>query len=286
MLKPFADRYDSMRALVETALAFTVASMANRSRRCAAPPRMQAARAASGRSTGRWTNRIRRASASRVTRPSTSRACWATTSACTTTAAPVGARHRLLQPLPGRRHRAGAARLRHAAAVARSDRAPAVERRAAASASRPALAGSRACTTSIGDLAPARLRGPHVPRRRAARQAPRQTVQLRAGDYIVPLDQDKARYAVETLEPLGHDSFFRWGFFNSVLEKKEAYSDYVFEDEAEKHAARRAGTGRQVRRPGRPPIRNCCRTRKRCSTSSSPTARATANRNGAAIRSS
>jgi hypothetical protein len=60
------------------------------------------------------------------------------------------------------------------------------------------------------------------------------TVQLRAGDYIVPLDQDQARYAVEMLEPLGHDSFFRWGFFNSVLEKKEAYSDYVFEDEAEK----------------------------------------------------
>ena len=57
-------------------------------------------------------------------------------------------------------------------------------------------------------------------------------VQLRAGDVIVPLDQDQARYAVETLEPLGHDSFFRWGFFNSVLEKKEAYSDYVFEDHA------------------------------------------------------
>jgi cytochrome c2 len=36
------------------------------------------------------------------------------------------------------------------------------------------------------------------------------------------------------LEPQAHDSFFRWGFFNSVLEKKEAYSDYVFEDEAEK----------------------------------------------------
>jgi hypothetical protein len=60
------------------------------------------------------------------------------------------------------------------------------------------------------------------------------TVRLRAGDYIVPLDQERARYAVEMLEPLGHDSFFRWGFFNSVLEKKEAYSDYVFEDEAEK----------------------------------------------------
>ncbi|TFW30294.1 M14 family zinc carboxypeptidase [Massilia horti] len=59
-------------------------------------------------------------------------------------------------------------------------------------------------------------------------------VKLGVGDYIVPLDQDNARYAVETLEPQAHDSFFRWGFFNSVLEKKEAYSDYVFEDEAEK----------------------------------------------------
>ena len=60
------------------------------------------------------------------------------------------------------------------------------------------------------------------------------SVLLRAGDYLVPLDQDRARYVVETLEPLAHDSFFRWGFFNSVLEKKEAYSDYVFEDEAER----------------------------------------------------
>lgn len=59
------------------------------------------------------------------------------------------------------------------------------------------------------------------------------SVLLRAGDVIVKLDQDRARYVVETLEPLAHDSFFRWGFFNSVLEKKEAYSDYVFEDEAE-----------------------------------------------------
>ena len=57
-----------------------------------------------------------------------------------------------------------------------------------------------------------------------------QTVELQAGDWWVPLDQDKARYAVETLEPQAHDSFFRWGFFNSILEKKEHFSDYVFED--------------------------------------------------------
>ncbi|MCG2584810.1 M14 family zinc carboxypeptidase [Massilia sp. TS11] len=57
-------------------------------------------------------------------------------------------------------------------------------------------------------------------------------VEAQAGDVIVWLDRGAARYAVETLEPQAHDSFFRWGFFNSVLEKKEAYSDYVFEDHA------------------------------------------------------
>lgn len=64
----------------------------------------------------------------------------------------------------------------------------------------------------------------------------RETLSLEAqpGDLIVPLDQERARYAVETLEPLAHDSFFRWGFFDSVLNRKEHFSDYVFEDEAER----------------------------------------------------
>ena len=57
-------------------------------------------------------------------------------------------------------------------------------------------------------------------------------VGVRKGDWWIPLDQDQARYAIETLEPQAHDSFLRWGFFNSVLEKKEAFSDYVFEDHA------------------------------------------------------
>lgn len=59
------------------------------------------------------------------------------------------------------------------------------------------------------------------------------THQARAGDWVVSLDQDRARYLVETLEPLAHDSFFRWGFFDSVLDRKERFSDYVFEDLAE-----------------------------------------------------
>lgn len=58
------------------------------------------------------------------------------------------------------------------------------------------------------------------------------TLLARAGDWLVPLDQPRARYAIETLEPQAHDSFFRWGFFNSILEKKEGFSDYAFEDTA------------------------------------------------------
>ena len=63
-------------------------------------------------------------------------------------------------------------------------------------------------------------------------QARSETIHARAGDYLLHLQQHNARYAVETLEPQAHDSFFRWGFFNSILEKKEAFSDYIFEDSA------------------------------------------------------
>jgi hypothetical protein len=59
-----------------------------------------------------------------------------------------------------------------------------------------------------------------------------ETLFARAGDVLIDLAQANARYVIETLEPQAHDSFFRWGFFNSILEKKEAYSDYVFEDSA------------------------------------------------------
>jgi hypothetical protein len=60
-----------------------------------------------------------------------------------------------------------------------------------------------------------------------------EAIQARAGDVLVPLAQPQARYAVETLEPEAHDSFFRWGFFNSVLERKQgSISAYAFEDTA------------------------------------------------------
>lgn len=52
------------------------------------------------------------------------------------------------------------------------------------------------------------------------------------GDYIIYTGQKADRYVVETLEPLGDDSFFAWGFFDAVLQRKEYYSDYRWEDVA------------------------------------------------------
>ena len=58
------------------------------------------------------------------------------------------------------------------------------------------------------------------------------TKQFLKGDYIIPTDQRAKRYIVETLEPQATDSYFNWNFFDGILNRKEGFSDYVFEDEA------------------------------------------------------
>lgn len=59
------------------------------------------------------------------------------------------------------------------------------------------------------------------------------TIQFRKGDVYIPTNQNGVRYLLETLEPQATDSFFNWNFFDTVLQKKEGYSAYVFEDIAE-----------------------------------------------------
>jgi hypothetical protein len=58
------------------------------------------------------------------------------------------------------------------------------------------------------------------------------SVTLRAGDYLVSSRQPQRRYLAEALEPTAPDGLLVWGFFNSILQQKEGYSDYVFEDTA------------------------------------------------------
>ena len=58
-------------------------------------------------------------------------------------------------------------------------------------------------------------------------------INIRKGDIFVPTDQPAIRYLLETLEPEATDSFFNWNFFDSILQQKEGFSPYVFEDIAE-----------------------------------------------------
>ena len=59
-----------------------------------------------------------------------------------------------------------------------------------------------------------------------------QRIQFLKGDYIIYLNQKANRYIVEMLEPAGDDSFFAWNFFDAILQQKEGYSDYRWEDVA------------------------------------------------------
>lgn len=58
------------------------------------------------------------------------------------------------------------------------------------------------------------------------------TIRFLKGDYLIYTGQTSDRYIVETLEPLGDDSFFKWNFFDAILQEKEGYSDYRWEDVA------------------------------------------------------
>lgn len=57
-----------------------------------------------------------------------------------------------------------------------------------------------------------------------------QKIKFLKGDYIIPTNQLANRYIVEMLEPTGDDSFFAWNFFDAILQQKEGYSDYRWED--------------------------------------------------------
>ena len=65
-------------------------------------------------------------------------------------------------------------------------------------------------------------------------------IYFRKGDLYIPTNQNGVRYLLETLEAEATDSFFNWNFFDTMLQKKEGYSAYVFEDIAEKIVAENA----------------------------------------------
>nr|WP_315155556.1 M14 family metallopeptidase [uncultured Flavobacterium sp.] len=72
----------------------------------------------------------------------------------------------------------------------------------------------------------------HYLHRNTTIKATVEKVPFRKGDILISTQQKGVKYLLETLEPEGVDSFFNWNFFDTLLQQKEGYSDYVFEDTA------------------------------------------------------
>ncbi|SKA03685.1 M14 family metallopeptidase [Sediminibacterium ginsengisoli] len=59
-----------------------------------------------------------------------------------------------------------------------------------------------------------------------------QKIPFRKGDYLIYTGQHADRFLVETLDPAGDDGYFTWNFFDAILQQKEGYSNYRWEDVA------------------------------------------------------
>lgn len=59
-----------------------------------------------------------------------------------------------------------------------------------------------------------------------------QKIDYYAGDLLIPVRQKKIKYLLEMLEPKARDSFFKWNFFDNILDTREYYSSYGFDENA------------------------------------------------------
>ncbi|WP_417855388.1 M14 family metallopeptidase [Xanthomarina gelatinilytica] len=72
----------------------------------------------------------------------------------------------------------------------------------------------------------------HYPHYNTTINASVENITFRKGDYYIATNQPAKRYLLETIEPQAPDSFFNWNFFDAILQQKEGFSPYVFEDTA------------------------------------------------------
>jgi hypothetical protein len=60
----------------------------------------------------------------------------------------------------------------------------------------------------------------------------KENIRFLKGDYIIYTGQAADRLLIETLEIGTDDSYFSWNFFDAILQQKEGYSNYRWEDVA------------------------------------------------------
>ncbi len=73
----------------------------------------------------------------------------------------------------------------------------------------------------------------HFPHSKIELKTVIKTRQFYKGDILISMNQIGNRYIIETLEPQARDSFFRWNFFDSILDQREYFSPYIFEETAD-----------------------------------------------------
>lgn len=60
----------------------------------------------------------------------------------------------------------------------------------------------------------------------------KENIRFLKGDYVIHTGQPADRFLIETLEIGTDDSYFSWNFFDAILQQKEGYSNYRWEDVA------------------------------------------------------
>lgn len=85
----------------------------------------------------------------------------------------------------------------------------------------------------ITELNTARLYEGHYPHFNFKTEKKMNKVNLYKGDYVIYPNQVRNNYIVEMLEIEAVDAFFVWNYFDPILNRKEYFSPYVFEDKAE-----------------------------------------------------
>ncbi|AZQ64578.1 hypothetical protein EI427_11155 [Flammeovirga pectinis] len=80
----------------------------------------------------------------------------------------------------------------------------------------------------------------------------KEELQFFKGDYLISADQKRIRFLMEVLTPEAIDSYFAWNFFDPILQQKEHFSAYVFEDKAAKmlkeDASLRAALDKEIKK--------------------------------------
>ena len=70
----------------------------------------------------------------------------------------------------------------------------------------------------------------HYPHYQVNTSHTEQQITFKKGDFVIPVDQPAGRFIIEVLEPEAPDSYFAWNFFDTILQQKEYFSAYAFED--------------------------------------------------------